>query len=333
MMRRDFEHPLAADAMTEVMEAIMTGRALEDDIRVFLTTLAGRGETAEEIAAAVGVLRAHAVRLPLSQPLLLCDTCGTGGDAQGTINVSTLAALVAAAAGVPVAKHGNRAASSRCGSADVLEALGVNLAASAAQVAASVESLGFGFCFAPAFHPAMKAVAPIRRALGIRTIFNLIGPLANPVPLTFQLVGVSEARLMQPMAEALVKLGIRHGMVVCGKDGLDEVTTTAETEAVEVREGRAAPLTLAPEAVGLGRAAMEALRGGDVAHNAARAKAILQGEPSAQRDLVAFNAACVLYLADHAASIKEGLSAATEVLSRGAGWELLQQVTKASQHA
>jgi len=328
-----FEQPLAANQVSEIMEAMMTGRAPEEEIRAFLTTLARRGETAEEIAAAVGVLRAHAVRLPFTAPRELCDTCGTGGDGRGTINVSTLAALVAASAGVRVAKHGNRAASSLCGSADVLEALGVNLQAPPAQVVRSIERLGFGFCFAPAFHPAMKAVAPIRKALGTRTIFNLIGPLANPAPLTFQLVGVSEERLLTPMAEALMKLGIRHGLVVHGEDGLDEVTTTAETKALEVRDGHVTPLRLSPEAFGLSRATPQALRGGDAAQNAARATAILQGEVSAQRDLVALNAACVLYVADRAASIQDGLAQVTKVLSAKRGWELLQQVVEASRHA
>ena len=190
-MAVSFEQPLRAHEMRELLGAIMAGRKSPEEIHTFLTTLAHRGETAEELAVAAEVLRAHAVKLPLSRPNELCDTCGTGGDGQGTLNVSTLGGLVAAAAGVRVAKHGNRAASSRCGSADLLEALGVNLNASPLQVARCIEELGFGFCFAPAFHPAMKAVAPIRRELKIRTIFNLIGPLANPAPLTFQLVGVS----------------------------------------------------------------------------------------------------------------------------------------------
>ena len=249
-----YEQPLRAEAMTRVMEAIMTGRHPAEETRTFLTSLARRGETAEEIAAAVAVLRRHVVRLPLSRPQELCDTCGTGGDGQGTINVSTLAALVAAASGVRIAKHGNRAASSRCGSADLLEGLGLNLEASPEQVARSIETVGFGFCFAPRFHPAMKAVAPIRKALGIRTIFNLIGPLANPAPLTFQLVGVSEARLLRPVAEALARLGVRHGMVVHGRDGLDEVTTTDTTDVVEVRAGTISASSLEPEALGVPRA-------------------------------------------------------------------------------
>ena len=326
MSPRTFERPLDRTAMTLMMDRIMAGRCPPEELSVFLTTLAQRGETAEEIATAVEVLRRHAVPLPLSKPLELCDTCGTGGDAQGTINVSTLAALVAAAAGVRVAKHGNRSASSRCGSADLLEALGVRLDASPAQVAHCIEAVGFGFCFAPAFHPAMKVVAPVRKALGIRTLFNLLGPLANPAPLTFQVVGVATPPLMAPMAEALQRLGIRHGMVVHGVDGLDEVTTTAETDVLEIRPGGISARRLNPEPFGLSRASLETLRGGDVSHNAQRALAILRGEDSPQRDLVAFNAACVLYVADRARTIEEGLAVAGGALTSGRALEVLERV-------
>ena len=326
MPTQTFEQPLGREAMVRLMDRIMTGQCPADEVGTFLTALARRGETAEEIAAAVETLRRHAVRLPLSKPLELCDTCGTGGDGYGTINVSTLCALVASAAGVRVAKHGNRAASSRCGSADLLEALGVNLQATPAQVARCIETLGFGFCFAPAFHPAMKVVAPIRKALGIRTLFNLVGPLANPAPLTYQLVGVPASALMRPMAEALKQLGIRHGLVVHGTDGLDEVTTTSETEALEVRPQGISPLRLQPETLGLRRAALEALRGGDAAHNAQRALAILRGEASPQRDLVLVNAACVLYVADRVPTIADGMTTAEEVLASGRGLEVLERL-------
>ena len=325
-----FEQPLSVEAMTDVMEGIMTGQRSEEDIRTFLTALARRGETAEEIAAAVQVLRAHAVRVPLSRSYELCDTCGTGGDGRGTINVSTLAALVAAAAGVRVAKHGNRAASSRCGSADLLEALGVNLQASPAQVARCIEEIGFGFCFAPAFHPAMKVVAPVRKALGIRTIFNLIGPLANPAPLTFQLVGVSEARLLRPMAEALMRLGVRHGMVVHGEDGLDEVTTTGPSSFLEVHRGKVIEGRLDPVELGVPRATLEDLRGGDAAHNAAAAREVLSGTPSAARDLIAVNAGCAIYIADQAQTIQEGIRKASGVLTTGRALKLFEQIKERS---
>ncbi len=308
----------------------MTGAMPPDKIRAFLTTLAARGETAEELAAAIEGLRAHAVRLPVPPHLALCDTCGTGGDGQGTFNISTMAALVAAACGVVVAKHGNRAASSRCGSADLMHALGVNLDAPPERVARSIETLGFGFCFAPQFHPAMKLVAPIRRELGIRTIFNLIGPLANPARLTFQLIGVSEARLMRPMADALVALGLRHAMVVHGEDGLDEVTTTAKTRILEVAGGAIQLLTLTPEEFGLTRTTLDQVRGADAVHNAKLAEAVLEGTPSPLRDIVAINAGCAIYVAERAPSIHQGIVQAHDALDSGRVKQLLARVVEYS---
>ena len=335
------DRPLSAEAMTRAMDAMMTSAMPAEDVRTLLISLARRGETAEEIAAAVAALRAHAVPLPLSRSYELCDTCGTGGDGQGTFNISTLAALVASTAGVRIAKHGNRAASGRCGSADLFEALGVHLAASPAAVARCIEELGFGFCFAPHFHPAMKAVSPIRKALGIRTLFNLIGPLANPAPLTFQLVGVSEARLLRPMAEALVRLGIRHGMVVHGRDGLDEVTTTAMTDGLEVQSGHIGEFRFDPADWGLPSATIQELRGGDVPRNAAMAREVLSDARTAARAIVAVNAGCAIYLADQARTVPDGIEAANqaissgralEVLATGAPLRLLQQV-EALSHA
>lgn len=322
--------PLSRDAMKQAMERLMTGAMPPDEIKVFLTALASRGETAEEIAAAVEVLRARAVRLPLSKPLALCDTCGTGGDGQGTFNISTLAALVAAACGVRVAKHGNRAASSRCGSADVLQALGVNLDAAPERIAQSIEELGFGFCFAPRFHPAMKVVAPVRKELGIRTIFNLVGPLANPAPLTSQLVGVSEARLMMPIAEALKALGIRHGMVVHGLDGLDEVTTTHSTQVIELVNGTIERYQIRPEDFGLARATLDELRGDDAQENAKIAREVLGGKPSAKGQIVALNAGCAIYVADQARSLLEGLAKAEAALESGRALALLDRVVALS---
>jgi anthranilate phosphoribosyltransferase len=325
-----FEQPLRAEEMERVLGAVMAGEMPAADVAAFLAALARRGETAEEIAAAVGVLRRHAVPLPLPPSLEVGDTCGTGGDGMDTINVSTLAALAAAVAGAAIVKHGNRAASSRCGSADLLEVLGVNLEASPAQVARSVEELGFGFCFAPRFHPAMKVVAPVRKTLGIRTLFNLVGPLANPAPLTFQLIGVPESRLLRPMAEALVRLGLRHAMVVHGLDGLDEATTTGQTEFLEVRAGRISEGRLEPEPLGLPRARPEALRGGDAAHNARIARDVLAGKPSPARDLVALNAGCVLYVAGLAPAIREGVARAAAALDAGAPLGLLERVKELS---
>ena len=318
--------PLTEAAMTDAMERLMTGAMPAAELAEFLRALATRGETAAELVAGARVLRRHARPLPLSRPLELCDTCGTGGDRQGTLNVSTLAALIAAACGVRVAKHGNRAASSACGSADVLQALGLNLDASPARVAQSIEQAGFGFCFAPAFHPAMKAVAPIRKELGIRTIFNLLGPLANPAPLAFQLLGVSDRKFLRPMAEAMQALGIRRGMVVHGADGLDEVTTTDDTEYLDVRPQSISAGSIHPEALGLPRVRLEVLRGGDAKRNAALAREVLAGEPSPCRDLVVLNAGCVLYVAEAAPTIDAGMADAEAALKSGRALRLLDQV-------
>ncbi len=333
-----FEEPLSAEEMARVMTAIMDGTMPAEDIHTFLLALARRGETSEEIAAATQVMRAHAVPLTLPKSYALCDTCGTGGDGQGTFNISTLAALVAAAAGGAgaggrIAKHGNRAAWSRCGSADLLEALGVNLDGTPKQVARSIEEAGFGFCFAPRFHPAMKAVAPIRKALGIRTLFNLIGPLANPAPLAFQLVGVSEAKLLQPMVEALLRLGLRRALVVHGRDGLDEVTTTGPTDALELRVGRISERVIDPAQLGVPQVPLEALRGGDATHNAGLAREVLSGAPSALRDIVVLNAGCAIYCAEGARTIEEGMQQAHRALDSGAARRLLQRVKELSAHA
>ena len=322
------QQSLSREAMLQAMDRIVTGAMKPNEIRAFLEQLAKRGETAEEIAAAVQSLRAHAVRVPLSASLALCDTCGTGGDGQGTLNISTLAGLVAAASGVRIAKHGNRAASSRCGSADVLKALGVNIEAGPERVAQCIETLGFGFCFAPLFHPSMSAVAPIRRELGIRTIFNLVGPLANPAPLTFQLVGVSEERLMMPMARALNALGIRHGMVVHGLDGLDEATTTQDTHVLEVRGGTLQAYRLHPEEFGLSRATLEDLRGGDAQENARIARDVLSGRSSRKREIVVLNAGCAIYVADQAHSIHEGMAKAESALDSGRARILLDRLVE-----
>lgn len=322
--------PLSADDMRQTMERVMSGGMPPEEIGAFLKSLAERGETAEELSAAVEVLRAHAVALPLSAALELCDTCGTGGDRQGTCNISTLAALTVAACGIPVAKHGNRAASSRCGSADVLEALGVNLEATPEQIARSITETGFGFCFAPRFHPAMKAVAPVRKELGIRTIFNLIGPLANPAKLTFQILGVSDPKLLEPMAQAMQRVGIRHGMAVHGSDGLDEATTTGDTQGIEVRPGGLENFRLRPEDFGLSRATIGDLRGGDAQENARLAREILSGAPSKRADVVALNAGLAVYIAGRAYSMQEGVVKAESALRSGRVLTLLERVVELS---
>jgi anthranilate phosphoribosyltransferase len=326
----DFKQPLSATAMRTVMQAVMRGDLPEEEVRDFLVSLAERGETAEEIAAAAAVLREHAVPLPLPEDLAVGDTCGTGGDGHGTINISTLAALVAAAGGARIVKHGNRAASSRCGSADVLEALGVNLEATPEQIARSVHEYGFGFCFAPRFHPAMKQVAAVRKALGRRTIFNLIGPLANPARLTFQLLGVPNPSWMPLMMGAMRTLGIRRGCVVHGADGMDELSVTGPNRVMELNQGVVHEFVLDAQEYGLPVARLEDLKGGDVAFNAGRVHAVLAGEASAQRTVVVLNAGVVLYLAGRADTVAEGIRLAQEALDTGRAAALLTKVAEAT---
>jgi anthranilate phosphoribosyltransferase len=312
--------------MRGMMGDIMAGKRDDVDIRVFLTQLAARGETGEEIAAAAQVLREHAVLLPLADAHGICDTCGTGGDGLGTINASTLAGIVAAAAGVRVVKHGNRAASSSCGSADLLEALGVNLAASPEQIARCVSETGFGFCFAQRFHPAMKAVASVRKEMGIRTIFNLIGPLANPAPLEFQVLGVSEERFLQPMAEALLRLGRTHALVVHGEDGMDEVSVSGSTQAREVRQGAIREATFEPGSFGLRPHPLTALKGGDPHQNAVLALEILSGRNSSGRALVIANAACAIHVSGRAESLPQAAQMAADAIDGGRARALMRRI-------
>ncbi len=323
-----YERPLSYDEMTGVMRDIIAGRLSDTQMRTFLTTLAERGETGQEIAAASQVLRENAVSLPLADTQDLCDTCGTGGDGLGTINASTLAGIVAAAAGVRVIKHGNRAASSLCGSADLLETLGVNLQATPEQVARCVAETGFGFCFAQRFHPAMKVVAGVRKALGTRTLFNLIGPLANPAPLTFQVLGVSDSRFLMPMAQALVRLGRKRAFVVHGADGIDEVSVTGPTQALEVHDGQIHEREWEPGTFGIRPHPINGLKGGDSARNAELAQAILSGFASPGRTLVLVNAACAIFVAGRASSLVEAARQAESAIDAGKARLVLQRVVE-----
>ncbi len=316
--------------MTAVMEAIMQGEVEEERLVQFLTKLAERGETAEEVAAAALTLRRHAVPLTLSHPMLLADTCGTGGDGAGTFNVSTLAALVASACGVLIAKHGNRSASGRVGSADLLEALGVKIDVPPATVARCIEEIGFGFLYAPTFHPAMRHAAAARKRVGRRTIFNLLGPLTNPAGPAYQLVGVSEARFVTLMAHALKALGVRHALVVHGGDGLDEVTLVRETRVAELYADAIEQYVLRPATFGMIYAKPDQLRGGDVAANVAIALDVLRGLPGPKHEAVALNAGCAIYAADRARSIEEGIAMAESALTSGralAKLEALKRLT------
>jgi anthranilate phosphoribosyltransferase len=291
----------AAEAQAAMYE-VFSGSASTPQLAAFLAALRVKGETAEELEGFARAMRDGCVRIEhgiTDAPVL--DTCGTGGDALGTINISTVAAFVVAGSGIHVAKHGNRAASSKSGSADVLEALGVRIDVSPERVAAAICEIGIGFLFAPALHPAMKHAMPARRELKTRTVFNLLGPLANPARATVQVIGAPSAHDARLLADALARLGLSYGFVVHGEDGLDEVSITTSTVAYEVAGGTVTAHVFEPEHFGVERSSLEALRGGDAAHNAERARAILHGEHGPQRDIVVANAALAIYAARPAA--------------------------------
>lgn len=304
----------------EVLSSIMQGEAEPAQVAGLLIALRARGESASEIAGFVRAMMTHAAPIDLAGPLL--DTCGTGGDGADTFNISTVASLVVAAAGVRVAKHGNRAASSRCGSADLLEAWGVRIDLPSEAVARTIDELGIGFLYARSFHPAMRHVAPVRVQLGVRTVFNVLGPLSNPAGATHQVVGVSDTRLAPVMADALVRLGKTHALVFRGDDGLDELTTTSTSRMWEARDGQVTESSFDPASVGIERASLDDLRGGDVERNVAIADAVLGGEPGAPADIVALNAGAALYAADAVDAIATGVERAREVLASGAALEL-----------
>jgi len=320
---------LPPETMEECFGALMGGEWAEGEQAAFLVALRAKGESASEVAAAARVLRRCAVPV-VTRRAPLVDTCGTGGDSAHTLNISTGAALVAAACGVAVAKHGNRSVSSRCGSADVLEALGVPLELEADQLGALLDDEGFAFLFAPRLHPAMRAVMPVRRTLGVRTVFNILGPLANPAGVSRQVVGVYSTALQRLVAGALAELGAEHAWVVHGEDGLDEISVCAPTRVVEVRDGRiAGEFVIAPEKLGLKQAAQAELTGGDASENAARLRAILSGqECSGARDAVALNAAAALIVAGRTADLSEALAQAAACLERGLPAKTLDAVVR-----
>jgi len=318
---------LDAAAAQEAMEAILSGQASTAQIAAFLVALRMKGETAGELIGFARAMRARSTQvLPGLDGGPLLDTCGTGGDAQGTFNISTIAAFVVAGAGVRVAKHGNRSISSRCGSADVLERLGVRVAVEAEQAARAIREVGIGFLFAPAFHPAMKHAHAARLELKMRTIFNLLGPLTNPAGATAQLAGAPSEEAAGLMAEALAALGLARGFVVHGSDGLDEITTTGPTLAYEIAKGKVTRRTLTPEEFGVGRAPLEALRGGDPEENSEIARAILAGSGGPKRDVVLVNAAAALVVAERARDFGEGMAVAAESIETGAARRKLDEL-------
>jgi len=314
------EEEEAAAAMTEIME----GAATPAQIAGFVVALRAKGETTDELVGLVKTMRAYSARLTVSGDLL--DTCGTGGDRAGTFNVSTAAALVCAGAGVPVAKHGNRAASSRSGSADVLEALGVRIDLPPEGVEASIEEAGIGFCFAPVFHPAMRHAAVPRRELGIATIFNFLGPLTNPAGATMQSLGVSDPRMLERMVETLARLGSKRVLAFHGHGGLDELATSGPSRVLELADGAKSTWTVDPAELGLEPAAIEAVSGGSPQDNAEHVRAVLAGAPGARRDIVLLNAAAGLVAGGRAVDMAAGLAAAATAIDSGAAAGSLERL-------
>jgi anthranilate phosphoribosyltransferase len=310
---------------------ILAGEATPAQVAAFVAALRTKGETVEELTGFVRSMRQHAQRIPTIEGATdLVDTCGTGGDRSGSINVSTIAALVAAGAGCRICKHGGRAASSVAGSADVLEALGVVIDLDASGVARCIEEAGIGFCFAPRFHPAMRHAAPVRRELGIATVFNFLGPLANPALVVRQVIGVGDPAMAAKMLGVLEANGAEHAMVVHGNDGLDELSTVAPSTVLETRGGQRRSFEVDARDLGLAQATRESLRGGDAAANAAAAHRILAGEHGAHRDVVLLNAAAALVVAGRATDFAAGLAAGRESIDSGAAAAALARLIEVS---
>jgi len=334
--------PLSREEARAVMTEVLTGQCTEAQIAALLVALHMKGETVEELVGFAEAIRAAATPLELHAPPppdrasfggwggsrvldasgterdALVDTCGTGGDTSGTFNISTATAFVVAGAGVRVAKHGNRSISSKCGSADVMEALGVKIDLPPARMAACLEQVGIAFLFAPVMHSAMKYVQPVRRDLRLRTVFNLLGPLTNPARATCQVVGVYAADLVEKLAEALSMLGLHRALVVHGSDGLDEITISGTTRIGEVREGQVHTYEVTPEEFGLRRAPLEEISGGDAAFNAQLIREVLEGKRSARRDVVLLNAAAALVAAGKANHLRDALPLAATAIDSGA---------------
>lgn len=320
---------LEREASADVMGQIMEGQASSALIASFLTALRIKGETADEIAGMALTMRDRSLRVNLQEDSV--DTAGTGGDGSGSFNISTAAAFVAAAADLKVAKHGNRAASGKCGSADLLEAVGSNIELSPSSVERCINDVNFGFMFAPLFHPAMKHAAPVRRELGIRTVFNLLGPLTNPAMARFQLLGVADKSLGAKVSEVLQLMGSTHSMVVHGEDGLDEMTLGGITHIWELIHGEIKYYTISPEEMDLEYVSKNAIRGGDASHNAYLFKRVLSGDRGPFLDFVALNSAAVLYVGGRVDTLKDGLKLAFEILRNKTALEKAREYVAMSQ--
>ena len=322
---------LTFDQSEAVINEIMDGTTDNTQIAALLTALSMKGETVPEIAGAASAMRAHALPFTAGEDVL--EIVGTGGDHANTFNISTTTSIVVAAAGTPVAKHGNRAASSRSGAADVLEALGVNINADPAVSATTLHDIGICFLFAQEYHQAMRFVGPVRKELGIRTIFNILGPLANPAHATAQLLGVYDEALLEPLAHVLAELGVQNALVVHGEDGLDEVTTAAATDIITVRSGQFTRSTITPEQFGLKRSTQADLVGGTPQENAAITRAILNGTPGPKLDTVLLNAACALHAAHADLSIADALELARTTINSGAATAKLNALIEHTKQA
>lgn len=326
MSRQDLTAGEAAGALGE----ILAGRATPAQIGAFAVALRAKGESVEEITGLVSAMLDHAAPVPDVDGDGLVDTCGTGGDRSGSINVSTLAALVAAGAGARVCKHGNRAASSDCGSADVLEALGVAIDIGPEAVALCLEQAGMAFCFAPRFHPALRHAGPVRRELGVPTVFNFLGPLANPARVRRQVIGVSDRAMSERMMGVLVARGAVRALVVHGHDGLDELSTTGPSTVLDLYDGEVRTYDVDPGALGLAPVTAEALRGGDATRNAGFVRRVLSGERGAHRDIALLNGAAAIVVAGLATDIAAGLTLAERSVDDGRAAEVLERLVAAS---
>lgn len=322
--KEDLTYEMAEEAMDE----IMSGKATEIQMSSFLTALRMKGETIEEITACAAGMRKHAVRLLHDMDVL--EIVGTGGDEANTFNISTTSAFVVSAAGIPVAKHGNRSVSSKCGAADCLEALGVNITISAEDSAKILDKIGMCFMFAQTYHSSMKYVAPVRKCLGIRTIFNILGPLTNPAGANMQLLGVYDESLVEPLAKVLLNLGVKRGIVAYGQDGLDEISLSAPTTCCEIRDGKLKSFVLNPEDYGFKFCQKEDLVGGDPKENAEITRAILNGEKGPKRDAVVLNSAACIYMATDNMTFKEAIVAAQDIIDSGKAKEQLESFIEIS---
>ena len=320
---------LSMEEAASVMREIMKGEATPAQLGAFLTALALKGETTQEIAGMARVMREMALKVEVAGPLI--DTVGTGGDGKNTFNISTATAFVAAGAGLKVAKHGNRAASGSCGSADVLEALGVKIELSPQAVARCINEVGVGFMFAPVFHPAMRHAGPVRREIGIRTVFNILGPLTNPAGAQSQLLGVAFPELGPTMAEVLGLLGSSHAMIVHGDGGLDELSLSGDTSVWEVQGGEVKRWTVHVEDTGLPITPIEAVRGGSKEENATTMRRVFQGEPGPVRDMVLLNSGAVLLVGELVEDIRQGVALAAQIIDGGTALAKLEQFVKLTQ--